>query len=59
MTKRFFDTDNKLTGNEDFGRIDGWDNLGEYKETVQGAFVQGHVPDDEWKGVSLASRIIL
>lgn len=59
MTKEIFNVDNdsKLTGDENFGLIDGWGDLSDYedKETVRGALIQGHVENNVWKGVCLTS----
>ncbi|KAJ5692872.1 hypothetical protein N7462_002295 [Penicillium macrosclerotiorum] len=41
----------KLTGNENFENIDGWEDLPEeWRVKVRQALVDGHVPDEEWKG---------
>jgi hypothetical protein len=43
----------KLTGDENFDVVDGWEDLPEVdQETVRAALIQGHVDDDAWKGVS-------
>ena len=50
--KNVFEKD-KLTGDENFDLIDGWEELPEkYQEQVREALIQGHVQDDVWKGVS-------
>lgn len=50
--KNVFEED-KLTGDENFDLIDGWEELAEkYQEQVREALIQGHVQDDVWKGVS-------
>lgn len=39
-----------------FDEIDGWDELAEEnREKVRKALEQGHVDDEEWKGVSYSS----
>lgn len=50
--KNVFEKD-KMTGDENFDLIDGWEELPEkYQEQVREALIQGHVQDDVWKGVS-------
>lgn len=52
VIKNVFEKD-KLTGDEDFDLIDGWEELPEkYQDDVREALIQGHVQDDAWKGVS-------
>ena len=42
-----------LEGDENFDLIDGWEDLPEvHQETVRKALTEGHVPDEDWKGVS-------
>lgn len=44
----------KLTGDEDFEKIDGWEELSdELRVKVRQALIDGHVADEDWKGVSL------
>ncbi|KAJ5439580.1 uncharacterized protein N7458_010578 [Penicillium daleae] len=50
IVKGVFEED-KLTGDENFELIDGWEDLPEvYQDTVREALIQGHVNDDAWKG---------
>lgn len=52
LVKAVFEKDN-LTGDENFDEVDGYEELPEdYQETVRAALIQGHVDDDDWKGVS-------
>ncbi|KAF3386742.1 hypothetical protein F1880_000281 [Penicillium rolfsii] len=56
LIKEAFDKD-ELTGDEDFGKVDGWDDLPEdSQETVRAALIQGHVDDDAWKGDAECNR---
>ncbi|CEJ56142.1 hypothetical protein PMG11_02363 [Penicillium brasilianum] len=50
IAKGVFEKD-KVTGDENFQLIDGWEDLPEvYQETVRNALIEGHVADDDWKG---------
>lgn len=57
IAKGVFEKD-QVTGDENFELIDGWEDLPEvYQETVRNALIEGHVADDDWKGVSSCNSI--